>query len=88
MIPSRECTCTPPVIQRDISKISGPLVDRIDIPIDMPAVKYRELREPAGGESSEQIRQRVIKARERQLCRYQGEKICSNAQISSRQIRK
>ncbi len=86
--PSRECTCTPPIIQRYVSKISGPLLDRIDIHIDMPAVKYRELREDAGGETSDQIRQRVIKARERQLERYQGEKIYSNAQMSSRQIRK
>ncbi len=86
--PSRECTCTPPVIQRYVSKISGPLLDRIDIHIDMPAVKYRELRDDASGESSEQIRERVIRARERQLERFQGEKIYSNAQLSPRMIRK
>jgi len=86
--PSRECTCTPPMIQRYVSKISGPLLDRIDIHIDMPAVKYRELREDAGGESSEQIRERVVRARDRQLSRYQGEKIYCNAQLSPRQIRK
>src|ERR1017187_5736185 len=86
--PSRECTCTPPMIQRYVSKISGPLLDRIDIHIDMPAVKYRELREDEGGETSTQIRERVMKARDRQLERYQGEKIYSNAQMSSRQIRK
>ena len=86
--PSRECTCTPPMIQRYVSKISGPLLDRIDIHIDMPAVKYRELREDAGGESSEQIRERVVRARDRQLGRYQGEKIYCNAQLSPRQIRK
>jgi magnesium chelatase family protein len=54
----------------------------------MPAVKYRELREDSGGETSTEIRNRVMKARERQLARYQGEKIYSNAQMSSRQIRK
>jgi magnesium chelatase family protein len=86
--PSRECTCTPPVIQRYISKISGPLLDRIDIHIDLPAVKYRELRDDAGGESSEAIRARVVAARARQLRRYQGEKIYSNAQLSPRQIHK
>ncbi|HLY62807.1 MAG TPA: ATP-binding protein [Terriglobia bacterium] len=86
--PSRECTCTPPMIQRYVSKISGPLLDRIDIHIDMPAVKYRELREDSGGETSSEIRDRVMKARDRQLARYQGEKIYSNAQMSSRQIRK
>jgi len=86
--PSRECTCTPPLIQRYVAKISGPLLDRIDIHIDMPAVKYRELREEAGGDTSDTIRARVVKARERQLERYQGEKIHANAQMSTRQIRK
>ncbi len=86
--PTRQCTCTPPLIQRYVSKISGPLLDRIDIHIDMPAVKYRELRDDAGGEPSEQIRRRVIAARHRQLKRYAGEKIYCNAQMSSRQISK
>jgi magnesium chelatase family protein len=86
--PSRECTCTPPLIQRYVSKISGPLLDRIDIHIDMPAVRFQELRQEAGGETSDAIRARVIKTRERQLERYQGEKIYCNAQMSSRQIRK
>jgi magnesium chelatase family protein len=86
--PSRECTCTPPLIQRYVSKISGPLLDRIDIHIDMPAVRFQELRQEAGGETSETIRTRVIKARERQLERFQGEKIYCNAQMSSRQLRK
>jgi magnesium chelatase family protein len=86
--PSRECTCTPPIIQRYVSKISGPLLDRIDIHIDMPAVRYQELRQDTGGESSDQIRERVIKARNRQLQRFRGEKIYCNAQMSSRQIRK
>jgi magnesium chelatase family protein len=86
--PSRECTCTPPIIQRYVSRISGPLLDRIDIHIDMPAVKYRELREDSGGETSDRIRERVVAARKRQLTRYQGEKIYCNAQMSPRQLRK
>ncbi|MGH9469252.1 MAG: YifB family Mg chelatase-like AAA ATPase [Terriglobia bacterium] len=86
--PSRQCACTPPMIQRYISKISGPLLDRIDIHIDMPAVRYRELRDDAGGETSDEIRRRVVKARDRQLERYQGEKIYCNAQMSPRHIRK
>jgi magnesium chelatase family protein len=86
--PSRECTCTPPQIQRYVSKISGPLLDRIDIHIDMPAVKYRELRDDSGGETSEEIRARVVRARARQLERFEGEKIFSNAQLSPRQIRR
>ena len=54
----------------------------------MPAVRFQELRQEAGGETSEAIRARVIKTRERQLQRFQGEKIYCNAQMSSRQIRK
>lgn len=76
------------MIQRYVSKISGPLLDRIDIHIDMPAVKYSELRQSSGGESSEQIRERVVRARERQLQRFEGEKIYCNAQMSPRQLRK
>ncbi len=86
--PSRECTCTPPMIQRYVSRISGPLLDRIDIHIDMPAVRYSELRQGSGGEGSAEIRERVIKARERQLERFQGEKIFCNAQMSPRQLRR
>jgi len=86
--PSRDCTCTPPMIQRYVSKISGPLLDRIDIHIDMPAVRFQELRQDSGGENSETIRARVVKARQRQLRRFQGEKIYCNAQMSPRQLRK
>jgi magnesium chelatase family protein len=86
--PSRECTCTPPMIQRYVSKISGPLLDRIDIHIDMPAVKYSELRQTSGGENSQEIRERVVRARDCQLQRFEGEKIYCNAQMSPRQIRK
>jgi len=86
---SRECHCTPPMIQRYVSKISGPLLDRIDIHIDVPAVKYKELRAGASPEGSEQIRQRVMRAREIQLDRFAkgGERIYSNSQMGSRQIR-
>ena len=86
--PSRECHCTPLQIQRYVSKISGPLLDRIDIHIDMPAVKYRDLREAPDAEGSDVIRERVIRTRRLQLERYQGEKIYSNAQMSPRQLRK
>ena len=86
---SRDCTCTPAMIQRYISKISGPLLDRIDIHIDVPAVNYKELRGGAGPEGSEQIRERVIRARERQMDRFarNGERIYANSQMSTRQIR-
>jgi magnesium chelatase family protein len=85
----RDCNCTEPMIQRYVSKISGPLLDRIDIHIDVPAVNYKELRGGSSAESSEQIRGRVIAARERQLNRFAaaGERIYCNAQMGSRQIR-
>ena len=86
---ARECKCTPPMIQRYISKISGPLLDRIDIHIDVPAVNYKELRSNVQAEPSAAIRERVLRARERQLKRFRaaGEKFFANAQMGSRQIR-
>lgn len=86
---SRECLCTPPMIQRYISKVSGPLLDRIDIHIEVPAVKYKELRSGAASEGSAEIRERVLTARERQRQRFAaaGERIFSNAQMGTRQIR-
>ena len=86
----RECHCTPAMIQRYVSKISGPLMDRIDIHIDVPAVNYKELRGPdTRSESSAQILERVVRAREVQLNRFAagGERIYSNAQMSTRHIR-
>jgi magnesium chelatase family protein len=86
---SRECMCTPPMIQRYVAKISGPLLDRIDIHIEVPAVRYKELRGGAAAEGSTEIRGRVMAARERQRNRFSkhGEKIYSNAQMTTRQIR-
>ena len=86
---SRECKCSPMQIQRYVSKISGPLMDRIDIHIDVPAVKFNELRGRGvpTGDSSEVIRDRVIKARERQLARFNGDGIFSNSAMSSKHIR-
>jgi len=85
----RECHCTQPMIQRYLSRISGPLLDRIDIHIDVPAVNYKELRGGASPEGSAQIRERVMKAREVQLDRFAAahERSYSNAQMTSRQIR-
>jgi magnesium chelatase family protein len=86
---SRECLCTPPMIQRYVAKISGPLLDRIDIHIEVPAVQYKELRGGAAAEGSAQIRTRVMAARELQQKRFAKAKetIYSNAQMSTRQIR-
>jgi magnesium chelatase family protein len=86
--PQRRCRCTPAQIQQYMSKISGPLLDRIDIHVDVPAVKYRELAGETTGESSEAMRSRVGAARVRQLGRFSGENIHCNAEMSHRQIRK
>jgi len=88
--PLRECRCTPLQIQRYVGRISGPLLDRIDIHIDVPAVKFKELSNASapGGVSSAEIRERVMRARGRQGERLQGEGIFSNAQKSPRLIRK
>jgi magnesium chelatase family protein len=86
----RECQCSPQMIQRYVSKISGPLMDRIDIHIDVPAVNYKELRSSDSKiESSAQIRERVIRARDIQLNRFAaaGERGYCNAQMGARQIR-
>jgi magnesium chelatase family protein len=86
---TRDCHCTEPMIQRYLSKISGPLLDRIDIHMDVPAVNYKELRGNASPESSADILGRVVRAREVQLNRFAsaGERIYANAQMGSRQIR-
>jgi magnesium chelatase family protein len=87
--PTRDCHSTPPMIQRYVSKISGPLLDRIDIHIEVPAVKYKELRAPASSEDSAAVRQRVIDARNRQTQRYHADKkTYSNAQMMPKMIRK
>ncbi len=86
--PTRECKCTPPQIQRYISKISGPLLDRIDIHIDVPAVKVSELSGREAHEGSAEIRERVNRARKVQQQRFTGEHVYSNAQMTPRLIRK
>jgi len=86
--PNKECTCTPPLIQKYMAKISGPLLDRIDIHIEVPAVKYKELATEANAEKSEQIRGRVMKARELQLKRFEDTKyIFNNADMGSKEVR-
>jgi magnesium chelatase family protein len=87
--PTRECHCSPVQIQRYVSKISGPLLDRIDIHIEVPAVKYKELRGNAEVECSGAVRERVLRAREVQLDRYRVDKgLYANSQMPSRLLRK
>ncbi len=88
-VPNRECTCNSGMIQKYMSKISGPLLDRIDIHIEVPAVKYKELSSSAKGETSADIRKRVVKAREVQIERFNNTpEIHNNADMPTREIRK
>ncbi len=81
------CRCSIPQIQRYRSKVSGPLMDRIDIHVEVPAVAFHDLTAPAKGEGSEIIRQRVAAARAIQRDRFRRARIHSNAQMNSRQIK-
>lgn len=87
--PTRECVCGPGVVQRYMSKISGPLLDRIDIHIEVVPVPFEKLSECEASETSEQIRERVIEARNIQLERFKEEKgVHCNAQMTSKMLRK
>jgi magnesium chelatase family protein len=87
--PNHECNCTSGEIQRYMSRISGPLMDRIDIHVSVPSVKFKELSSECRGESSETIRVRVNAARQRQLERFKSEKaLYCNAQMETRDTRK
>jgi len=86
--PANECKCTGSQIQKYMSRISGPLLDRIDIHITVPAVKFKDLSSNEAAESSEVIRKRVNDARLRQLARFEKEKtLYCNAQMESKAIR-
>ena len=76
------------MITRYRSRVSGPLLDRIDIHIDVPAVPYKELSNEYSGEKSDAIRKRVIEAREIQLSRFKEDKIYANGQMKTRHIKK
>jgi magnesium chelatase family protein len=86
--PEKECTCPPGTVQKYLNKISGPLLDRIDLHVEVTPVAFNELSNSKKGESSAQIRERVIKARDIQAERYkEQEGIYANAQMSSKQLR-
>lgn len=87
--PGRDCTCPPGTVQRYLSKVSGPLLDRIDIQIEVTPVNYDELASKEyKGETSAQVRERVIKARKMQEKRFADDKIHANAQMQPSQMRK
>ena len=86
--PRNECTCSPPIIQRYMSRISGPLLDRIDIHIEVPGVDYTELTDEPGGETSEAIREGVNAARQVQLHRFREKQhLFCNAHMGPAEIR-
>jgi len=86
--PDHECVCGPGVVQKYLNKISGPLLDRIDIHVEVVPVPFRELSEARSAEPSADVRQRVIKARQIQEKRYSKNKgIHCNAQITSKMLR-
>jgi len=87
--PNRECVCAPPQVQRYLSKISGPLLDRIDLHIEVTPVPFDELSKPSDGEPSAAVRQRVTQAREVQAQRYAAHAgVHCNAQMGSTLVRR
>lgn len=82
------CICTPPAIAKYRNKISGPLLDRIDIHIEVPTVKYEAMQEGKRGETSAAMKERINKTRKLQLERYKNDGIYSNSQLTTRLIEK
>lgn len=86
--PVKQCTCPPGAVQKYLNKISGPLLDRIDLHVEVTPVPFNELSSSKNGEASENIRDRVIKAREIQAERYKETAgIYCNAQMNSKQLK-
>jgi magnesium chelatase family protein len=86
--PDKDCVCSPGIVQKYLNKISGPLLDRIDIHIEVVPVPFRKLADAKASENSEEVRKRVITARKIQTERFKDSKeIYANSQMSSKQIR-
>jgi len=85
--PKRACTCTPNQINTYRSRISGPLLDRIDIQVQVPAVPFRDLAAPESGEGSVELRAKVIAAREVQSRRFHKTRIYANAHMPPRLVK-
>ncbi len=86
--PRRSCNCSPPQIERYLGRISGPLLDRIDIHIEVPPVPFRELSDKTEGTSSAEIREQVVEARRRQTQRFRTENVRVNGKMKPPQIRR
>ncbi len=86
--PEKNCTCSPNAVINYQKKISGPLLDRIDLHVEVPRVKFEKLSTDNLAESSKEIRQRVQQARDKQKQRFADKKILTNAEMSSNQVKK
>ena len=87
--PTKRCTCSPNAVSKYLGKISGPMLDRLDIHVEVPPVKYDELQGKTGGEeTSAQIKKRVDKARQIQTERYKNENITCNARLTPKLLKK
>jgi len=84
--PTKECACTPAMVQKYLNRISGPLLDRIDLHVEVVPVPFEKLSQTQKAESSATIRQRVIAARKRQAARFADKSIYCNAQMGSQQL--
>src|SRR5436305_11725271 len=82
------CKCSPPQVEKYRARISGPLLDRIDLTVEVPAVGYQELSAQADGTSSAAMREEVLRARAVQTRRFDGDRQRLNARMSSRQLRR
>ena len=86
--PTKRCTCTPKAVSKYLGRISGPMLDRLDIHVEVPPVKYEELNAPGGEESSAEIKARVDRARALQNRRYAGTGVRCNAKLTPALMRK
>ncbi len=85
--PRRACSCSPPQVERYLSKISGPLLDRIDLHLHVPAVPFTQLAEAPPGPTSEDLRKLVRTARASQIARFEGRETSVNGRMTPRQVR-
>ena len=85
--PRKPCKCSPPQIDKYLSRISGPLIDRIDVHVEVPVVPFAQLRSERDGTSSATMREQVLAARARQRARFDGDAMLTNARMGSKLIR-
>ena len=86
--PAKHCVCSPSQVSRYKRRISGPLLDRIDLHIDVPAIKYDKLASEKLGEESQIVRERVQAARQQQQARFKNDKIQTNSEMNLQQMKK